>query len=108
MKDWKIVMNNISLKNKKAWEYRAYEFWILKYGVPAEKAVQIKNNPKAHLRYHQKYFENIEGMKIANICGSNGRIAVPLAVLGADVTIFDISAENRRYASELASCAEVS
>lgn len=47
-------------------------------------------------------------MKIANICGSNGRIAVPLAVLGADVTIFDISAENRRYASELASCAEIS
>lgn len=41
-------------------------------------------------------------MKIANPCGSNGRIAVPLALLGADVTIFDISEENKRYALELA------
>ena len=46
-------------------------------------------------------------MKIANICGSNGRKAVPLALLGADVTIFDISEENKRYAIELADCADV-
>lgn len=101
-------MENVSLKNKKAWEYRAYEFWNMNYGTPTEKAAQIKKDPEAHLRYHQKYFENIKGLKIANVCGSNGRIAVPLAVLGADVTIFDISAENKRYALELASCAEVS
>ncbi len=40
--------------------------------------------------------------------GSNGRIAVPLAVLGANVTVFDISEENKRYALELADCADVS
>lgn len=101
-------MDNVSLKNKTAWEYRAYEFWNMNYGTPKEKAAQIKADPKARLRYHQKYFENINGLKIANVCGSNGRIAVPLAVLGADVTIFDISAENKRYALELADCADVS
>ncbi len=101
-------MDEVSQKNKKAWEYRAYEFWKMNYGTPQEKAVQIKNDPKARLRYHQKYFENIKGLKIANVCGSNGRIAVPLAFLGADVTVFDISEENKRYALELASSAEVS
>lgn len=101
-------MDDVSLKNKRAWEYRTYEFWIMNYGTPQEKAVQIRKDPKARLRYHQKYFDNIKGLKIANVCGSNGRIAVPLAVLGADVTVFDISEENKRYALELANCASVS
>ena len=35
-----------------------------------------------------------EGLKIANICGSCGKKAIPLALLGADVTVFDISEEN--------------
>nr|WP_251126911.1 MULTISPECIES: class I SAM-dependent methyltransferase [unclassified Exiguobacterium] len=43
-------------------------------------------------------------MNIANICGSNGRKAVPLSILGAEVTIFDLSEENKRYALELADC----
>lgn len=30
-------MDNVSIKNKKAWEYRAYEFWNMKYGTPEEK-----------------------------------------------------------------------
>jgi len=101
-------MEEVSLKNKKAWEYRAYEFWCMNCGTPQQKASQIKADPWARLRYHQKYFENIKGLQIANVCGSNGRIAVPLAVLGADVTVFDISEENRQYALELADCAGVS
>lgn len=100
-------MNEASQKNKKAWEYRAYEFWNMRVGSPKEKAEQIHQNPKACLKYHQKYFEKVEGLKIANVCGSNGRKAVPLAVLGANVTIFDISEENKRYALELAECAGV-
>ena len=87
--------------NKTAWEYRAYEFWNSQAS-PGEKADQLKKDPKACLRFHQAYFENIDGLKIANPCGSNARIAVPLALLGADVTVFDISEENRRYALELA------
>ena len=101
-------MDEVSLKNKQAWEYRAYEFWNMNYGTPEAKAAQIRRDPRARLRYHQKYFENVKGLKIANPCGSNGRVAVPLALLGADVTVFDISEENRRYALELAKCAGVS
>lgn len=101
-------MDEVSLKNKKAWEYRAYEFWNMNYGSPKEKAAEILQNPKARLRYHQKYFEEVKGLNIANVCGSNGRIAVPLAVLEANVTVFDISEENKRYALELADCAGVS
>ncbi|MEN1968382.1 methyltransferase domain-containing protein [Lentibacillus sp. N15] len=59
-------------------------------------------DPKGHLKKHQHYFKNIRGMKIANICGSNGRKAIPLSLLGADVTVFDLSEENRKYALEMA------
>jgi SAM-dependent methyltransferase len=92
--------------NKTAWEYRAYEFWNGQAS-PSEKAAYLKKDPKARLRYHQEYFKDIRSLKIANPCGSNGRIAVPLALLGADVTVFDISEENRRYALELAKEADV-
>ncbi|MNP37861.1 hypothetical protein D3C76_1313340 [compost metagenome] len=66
------------------------------------KAKKILDNPLACLKKHKQYFENVEGKKIANLCGSNGRKAVPLALLGAEVTVFDISEENRKYAIELA------
>lgn len=101
-------MNEQSINNKQAWEYRAYEFWYKKDGSPMEKAKQILNNPIASLKKHQQYFDNIKGKKIANLCGSNGRRAVPLSLLGAEVTVFDISEENKRYALELASCANTS
>ena len=93
--------------NKTAWEHQAYEFWKSQAS-PVEKADYIKANPMARLRYHQDYFCDIEGKKIANLCGSNGRIATPLALLKADVTVFDISEENKRYALELANAAGVS
>lgn len=44
---------------------------------------------------------------MANICGSCGKKAVPLAILGAEVTVFDISEDNRRYALEVAEAANV-
>lgn len=93
--------------NKAAWEYRAYDFWN-QAGSPAEKAADIKSDPLARFHFHRKYFENIARKKIANPCGSNGRMAVPLALLGAEVTVFDISDENKRYALELAKEAGVS
>ncbi|WP_421385200.1 class I SAM-dependent methyltransferase [Bacillus salacetis] len=95
-------MNNQSAKNKIAWEYRAYEFWTRNYGTPTELAQKIRRDPESQLKKHHKFFKNIEGKKIANLCGSNGRKAVPLALLGAKVTVFDISEENKRYALELA------
>lgn len=101
-------MNEQSAKNKIAWEHRAYEFWNRRDGSPEHKAKQIMADPKAQLKKHKQYFEQITGKKIANLCGSNGRKAVPLALLGAEVTVFDISEENKKYALELADSANVS
>ena len=44
---------------------------------------------------------------MANICGSCGKKAIPLALLGAEVTVFDISEANRKYAVETAEAAGV-
>ena len=59
------------------------------------------------LKHHAKYFDSFEGIKVANICGSCGKKAIPLALLGAEVTVFDISEDNRRYAMETAEAAGV-
>ncbi len=98
-------MKDYSIQNKRAWEYNAYEFWTKHMGAPSERAVQIRENPIKQLKRYSAYFDTYNGVKIANICGSCGKKAVPLAMLGADVTVFDISEDNKRYASELAKAA---
>lgn len=95
-------------QNKAAWEHNAYDFWVREAGTPAERAKAILTNPLTQLRKYAPYFDAFEGIKIANICGSCGKKAVPLALLGADVTVFDISQDNRRYAMELAEAAGTS
>lgn len=100
-------MDSNTKKNKEAWEYRAYEFAVKNNGIPSEHATHILENPIALLKEHGKYFDNIGSLKIGNPCGSSGRRAVALAALGADVTVFDISSENERYAVELADAANV-
>ena len=95
-------MNNYRAQNKKAWEYNAYEFWVRQSGTPAESAQRAKDNPVGMLRRYAGYFDQYQGLRIANICGSCGKKAIPLALLGAQVTIFDISEDNRRYALEVA------
>lgn len=100
-------MPNYRRQNKRAWEYNAYEFWLMKEGAPTQKAANLKEDPFHALRRYLRYFDKLEGTRIANICGSCGKKAVPLALLGADVTVFDISVENCRYAMELAEAAGV-
>lgn len=104
----RIRLNKQTEANKTAWEYRAYEFWTKRDGTPAEKAKELLKDPRASLKKHRGYFHDVEGLNVANICGSNGRKAVPLSLMGANVTIFDVSEENRRYALELAACAQTS
>jgi len=99
-------MENYAAQNKIAWEYDAYNFWVSRE-TPAERAKEALENPKSHLRYHTKYFENAEGMTVANICGSCGARAIPLAVLGANVSVFDISEQNKKYACEAGEAAGV-
>ena len=100
-------MIDSSAQNKKAWEYDAYEFWRRHNGEPAELAEKLKADPRRTLKRHAAYFDRFEGVRIANICGSCGKKAVPLALLGAEVTVFDISEKNCRYATELAAAARV-
>ena len=101
-------MKESSRQNKTAWEYRAYDFWLQQMGRPEERAAEILMDPVRQLRKYAQYFGAVEGLRIANICGSCGKKAVPLAVMGAEVTVFDISQDNRRYATELAEAAHVS
>ncbi len=100
-------MIETSMQNKKAWEYDAYDFWCRHNGMPAELAEQLTADPLRALKRHAAYFDSFEGIRVANICGSCGKKAVPLALLGAEVVVFDISEDNRRYAVELAAAAGV-
>lgn len=100
-------MKDYSIQNKKAWEYNAYDFWVQHSGTPAERAKKDSENPIGMLKKYSNYFDAYDGVKIANICGSCGKKAVPLALLGAEVTVFDISEDNKRYALETAKAAKV-
>ena len=100
-------MLDYSLQNKKAWEYNAYDFWVKEAGMPADRAKKIVADPIGALKRYAGYFDTYNDVRVANICGSCGKKAVPLAVLGTDVTVFDISEDNRRYALELADAAGV-
>ena len=98
-------MNEASLQNKKAWEYNAYDFWVKMAGTPGEMAKKITQDPLIMLRRYASCFEEYENVRVANICGSCGKKAIPLALLGADVTVFDISEDNKKYAMEVAKAA---
>lgn len=100
-------MKDYTIQNKKAWEYSAYDFWMKTDGSPAERAQKDLENPKGMLKKYASYFETYEGIRIANICGSCGKKAIPLAILGAEVTVFDISEDNKKYACEVAAAANV-
>ena len=100
-------MKEYSLQNKKAWEYNAYDFWVRTAGTPEHRALEDKADPVGMLRRYARYFDRYDGLKVANICGSCGKKAVPLALLGSDVTVFDISEQNKKYALETAEAAGV-
>lgn len=100
-------MKEYSKQHKKAWEYDAYAFWVRQAGTPKERAAKDAENPVKMLKQHAVYFDRFEGTRVANICGSCGKKAIPLALLGAEVTVFDISEDNKRYAMETAEAANV-
>ena len=102
-----IACKKWSTKKCQTWEYNAYDFWVTHAGTPAERAKEDMAAPEKMLRKYARYFDRYEGIRIANICGSCGKKAIPLALLGADVTVFDISEQNRQYAMETAEAAHV-
>lgn len=101
------MQEQLARANKAAWETKAYQAWVQHHGSPEALAEELKKDPRHPLRYWLKYTGDPSGAKILNLLGSHGRKAIPLALLGAEVTVVDISAENRRYATEVAACAGV-
>ena len=76
-------------------------------GTPVDRAKRDLENPIGMLKRYSDYFHTYNGIKVANICGSCGKKAVPLAILEAEVTVFDISEDNKKYALEVAAAAKV-
>ena len=62
-------MIDYSEKNKKAWEYNAYDFWVNNSGKPSERAKKDLQNPIKMLKRYSNYFDSYEDIKVANICG---------------------------------------
>jgi 2-polyprenyl-3-methyl-5-hydroxy-6-metoxy-1,4-benzoquinol methylase len=100
-------MKDVTQENRKGWSQFAYEAWTKGKGTPEEYALELMKDPWNKLKPFHPYLKELEGKRVANLLGSNGRIAIPLALLGADVTVVDISKENARYGMELAEAADV-
>lgn len=92
---------------QEAWLEDTYEAWVERFGKPIEAAAKIKKDPAVRLYPILPYFGEIKDKKIANLMGSNGTKAVALALLGAQVTVIDISEGNGKYAEALAAAAGV-
>lgn len=100
-------MNKQSDINKKAWSQKTFEAWKNFLGEPADVAEDMINSPEYYLRRFLDDLGEVAGKKVVNLLGSNGKKAIPLAILGADVTVVDISKENRDYAMAVAKEARV-
>nr|WP_246880376.1 class I SAM-dependent methyltransferase [Sporosarcina sp. 6E9] len=92
----------MSEKNRIGWSQFTYEAWKRRHGSPKQYAKKLKENPEKPIRYYLDEVGEVRGKRILNLLGSKGNKAVCFALLGADVTVVDISPENQRYALELA------
>ncbi len=101
------LQEKLARANKAAWETKAYQAWASAYGTPEELAAELKRTGGHLLRYWSKYIGDPAGKRVLNLLGSHGRKAIALALLGADVTVVDISEENKRYATRVAAAAGV-
>jgi SAM-dependent methyltransferase len=100
-------MTEQSKANRNAWEDHAYEWWLQHNGPPAEAAAVMVANPARCLRRFSAALGDLRGNRVLNPLGSNARKAVPMCLLGADVTVVDFSEANAKYGRELADAAGV-
>ncbi len=68
---------------------------------------EITADPTAMLEDFPNCFEDYKGLKIAAISDTDGSSAVPMACMGAEVTVFGVFEEGKRYALKTAEAAEV-
>ncbi|PFA63348.1 SAM-dependent methyltransferase [Bacillus sp. AFS015802] len=98
---------SISNINQIGWNQAAYQAWVNRHGTPGEYAQVLKAAPEKPVSHYLHYMRDVKGKKIINLLGSKGNKAVSLALLGADVTVVDLSDGNKQYATELAEAAGV-
>ena len=99
--------HDVTDANRRAWNAQRYEAWLSAFESPKAEAARIIADPERILRRLSPYLGQVADKRIRNVQGSHGRVAVALAALRAEVMVIDFSAENRRFALELAAAAEV-
>jgi 2-polyprenyl-3-methyl-5-hydroxy-6-metoxy-1,4-benzoquinol methylase len=93
--------------NRAAWNAGRYEAWVAALGPPEAEARVLVGDPAHKLRRLLPHMGEVAGKRVCNVQGSHGRVAVALALLGAEATVLDFAEENRRYALALAAAAGV-
>ena len=101
------MSDEILHRNREAWNAGRYAAWVTAIGTPEREARVLVADPAHKLRRLAPHMGDVAGKRVCNVQGSHGRIAVALALLGADATVIDFAEENRRYALELAAAAGV-
>jgi 2-polyprenyl-3-methyl-5-hydroxy-6-metoxy-1,4-benzoquinol methylase len=94
-------------RNRDAWNAERYDAWVSALGTPQVEAAAIVADPAHKLRRLLPHMGEVAGKRVCSVQGSQGRIAVALARLGAEATVLDFAEENQRYAMELAAAAGV-
>jgi 2-polyprenyl-3-methyl-5-hydroxy-6-metoxy-1,4-benzoquinol methylase len=93
--------------NRESWNAERYDAWVRAMGSPEVEARTLVADPAYKVRRLLPHLGEVAGQRICSIQGSNGRVAVAFALLGAEVTVIDFGEDNRRYALELAAAAGV-
>jgi SAM-dependent methyltransferase len=96
------IQQTDSGENRQAWNEEAFQAWVRRFGSPEQAAEKISKDPVGRLAQLAPYIPEARGKKIINLLGSHGGKALSLALLGAQVTVVDISAENAAYARQTA------
>lgn len=78
---------------------------VYKNGAPEVFGKKLAENKAAALEEFSGYLDKYEGMKIAALSDTDGSYSIPMALMGAAVTVFGVSEDGRRYALEAAKAA---
>lgn len=103
----RMLQQHVGELSKQAWEQQTFDAWVNRHGSPSVAAAKIASSPVARLYPLANHLGALPGKRVMNLMGSHGGKAVAMALMGADVTVVDVSAENSRYALEVARAAGV-
>lgn len=103
-----MIEYTIPTEFKNTEDYNAYDYFAYKNGEPAERGEKIVRDPAAMLEDFSEYFEDYKGLKIAAISDTDGSYAIPMSCMGAEVTIFGIFEDGKKYALKTAEAAGTS